>query len=117
MKNIDLKTVLFLFLFSMVSTLGFGQLNESETLSNSLEEITITIEKVSLEDTKEFKENRKSLRKAARKSKGDIDSFKNQVVETVPAFSSISDNKWEELFSESRLLTFIGKVEELPSVL
>lgn len=117
MKNTDLKTVLFLFLFSFLSSLSFAQVNKDKTLTNSLDEITITAEKVSLEDTKEFIENKKHLRKAARKSDGDINTFKNQVLETIPAFSIISDTKWEKLYNESKLLTFIGKIEELPSVL
>jgi uncharacterized protein YoxC len=85
--------------------------------SNTLDEITLTVKKSSFKNDAVFHENKKYLRKAARLSQGDIDTFKNQIRSSVPSFKDISDTKWESLYDASKLLTFLGKVEELPSVL
>ncbi|MEN8815840.1 MAG: hypothetical protein ABF274_03070 [Nonlabens sp.] len=119
MKNSNINTTILSALFVLFSVITYGQENNDtqKTLTNSLEEITVLVQKADLKDQPIFNENKKQLRKAARQSKGDIDKFKSQVIHSVPSFSDINNTKWEKLYNESKLLTFIGKVEELPSVL
>ncbi|WP_405378738.1 hypothetical protein [Nonlabens sp. Asnod3-A02] len=119
MKNSNLKTAAFSIIFLFFTLFSFAQEAQktSNRLSNSLEEITITVKKSSLKDQAIFKNNKKALRRAAKLSKGDINKFKSEIATSIPSFSDVIDNNWEELYDESKLLTLIGKVESLPSVL
>lgn len=119
MKNSNIKTVVFAVILSLVASFSYGQETQTndKIIANSLEEITIVVKKSSLKDKAIFVNNKKALRKAAKLSKGDIDKFRNEISTSIPSFSDVIDNNWEELYDESKLLTFIGKVESLPSVL
>jgi hypothetical protein len=119
MRNSNIKSLIFSTVIILVSSFSFAQENTSvkEILPNSLDEITLIGKKSSLKGTTVFIENKKHLRKAARLSKGNIDNFKENISTTVPSFTDLSDTHWKQLFEESKLLTFQGKIEELPSVL
>jgi len=119
MKISNRKTAVLSIIFSLIALLALSQEVEKTTnrLSNSLEEITITVKKSSIKDNTIFINNKKALRKAAKLSKGDIDKFRSEISASIPSFSDVIDNNWQELYHESKLLTFIGKVESLPSVL
>lgn len=119
MKNSNIKTAVFTIILSFVALFSYAQETQTNNkiIANSLEEITITVKKTSLKEKAIFINNKKALRKAVKLSKGDIDKFKNEISTSIPSFSDIIDNNWEELYDESKLLTLIGKVESLPSVL
>jgi hypothetical protein len=119
MKNSTIKPAFFSILFMLISLYSVAQemTTENKASSNTLDQITLIVKKSSFKNDAVFHENKKYLRKAARLSQGDIDTFKNQIRSSVPSFKDISDTKWESLYDASKLLTFLGKVEELPSVL
>ncbi|QJP33617.1 hypothetical protein F0365_03940 [Nonlabens sp. Ci31] len=119
MRNSAIKFAFFSVLFMLTSFHSVAQKMETahKVSSNTLDEITLTVKNSSFKNDSIFHENKKYLRKAVRLSEGDIDTFKNQIKRIVPSFKDISDTNWEELYDASKLLTFQGKVEELPSVL
>jgi hypothetical protein len=119
MRNSTIKCTFFSIIFILTSFLSVAQemTKENKVLSNTLDEITLIVKKSSFKNDAVFLENKNYLRKAARLSKGDMDTFKNQIRSTVPSFKDITDTRWGELYDASKLLTFLGKVEELPSVL
>ncbi|MFT5926594.1 MAG: hypothetical protein ACI9WL_001343 [Rubritalea sp.] len=118
MRNSNIISLIVSSIIILMSSFSFAQENTSvkEILPNSLDEITLTVKKSSLKENTVFIENKKHLRKAARLSKGDIYNFKEQILRTVPSFTNLSDTDWKQIFAESKLLTFQGKIEEIPSV-
>jgi hypothetical protein len=119
MRNSHIKSLILSTAIILISSFSFAPENTTvkEILPNSLDEVRLTVKKSSLKRTTVFKENKKHLRKAVRLSKGNIYNFKEQISRTVPSFINLSDTHWKQLFEESKLLTFQGKIEELPSVL
>jgi hypothetical protein len=119
MKSSTITSVFFSIAFMLTSSYSVAQemTTENNVSSNTLDQITLIVKKTSFKDDTVFNENKKYLRKAARLSQGNIDAFKNQIRNSVPSFKDISDTRWENLYDASKLLTFLGKVEELPSVL
>ena len=119
MRNSTIKFAFFSILFILINLFSVAQemITENKVSSNTLDEITLIVKKSSFKNDVVFLENKNYLRKAARLSQGDIDTFKNQIRKTIPSFKNISHFKWGELYDASKLLTFLGKVEELPSVL
>ena len=119
MRNSTIKSVFFSVLFTLITwnTVAQEITTENKPSTNTLEQITLIVKKSSFKNDTVFHKNKKYLRKAARLSQGDIDSFKYQIRRAVPSFKDISDTRWEKLYDASKLLTFLGKVEELPSVL
>ncbi|AUC78517.1 hypothetical protein CW736_03475 [Nonlabens sp. MB-3u-79] len=119
MGNSTIKPAFFSIMFILTSLLSVAQemITENKVSSNTLDEITLIVKKSSFKNDAVFLENKNYLRKAARLSQGDMDIFKNQIRKTVRSFKDISDIRWGELYDASKLVTFLGKVEELPSVL
>ena len=103
--------------FLLASTSVQAQSKDGTAQLNTLDTITLSFKRSGLKNQAFFKDNKKQLRKAARLSQGDIDKFERLVLTRIPELPSEIQYTWQELYEASRLLTFTGKIEALPSVL